>query len=88
MKVLFRIDKTNQSNGEVVAVFVDQVFVSIRPNNRMCYTFAEQHTECGLDWVRENTRPAKPHEYASLLGTLTSIGYCNLVVGTLRKTLK
>jgi len=64
MNVAFRIDETK----EVVAIFIEEL--STRNLDLVCYAHIGQHSSCDPTCVYQNTRPAKPHEYKSLLAEL------------------
>lgn len=76
-KVLFRYDKVCH---DILAVFPDMYWVSYGSKRVTCYAHIGQHHECHLDYVREETRPAKPNEYADLLAELVRIGYNDLKI--------
>ena len=62
---------------EVVAVFTDS---NDGTNTYTCYAHIGQHSVCIGAWVVENTRPARPEEYAELLSELRRIGYEDLEI--------
>lgn len=74
-KVCFR---WMEEHPEVAAVFPE-----IQWDNwptLACYCSYEGHGGCTADWVRHETRPATPEEYAPLLEELRRIGYDDLVI--------
>lgn len=79
--VIFRIDKTGDFKGSLTAVFVDHQGTS-DPSTKECYAHLGQHSTCSMEWVLQDTRPAHPEEYSSLLKELISIGYDDLKILT------
>jgi hypothetical protein len=71
-KVLFRMDKRGE-HKQVTAVFPDMPEHKV--NIFTCYAHIGQHGQAHWDWVREDTRPATPEEYAPLKRELEQIGY-------------
>lgn len=69
LPVIFRADLARPWTGTVTAVFPT---LEANPGAMVCYQHIGQHGECSLDWYY-STRPAYPHEYASLLDELRSI---------------
>lgn len=65
---VFRIDK---KDGDCIAVWRDNDAF----DGLMIYAHIGQHGECAIAYYRDNTRPAKPGEYESLLTELEFIGY-------------
>lgn len=72
--VCFRIDRRGK-HREVTAVFLNTTLNPVnQPNlNRVCYAHLGQHSECSIDWITQNTRPAAPEQLAPLLRELRSI---------------
>ena len=71
--VLFRCDRSGQFKGEVTAVF------PCEPDNMSGYTMSSyahigQHGGCSFGWYNQ-TRAAKPEEYADLKAELKSAPY-------------
>lgn len=63
---------------EVTAVFVDS---NDGTNTYTCYAHIGQHGSCCGAWIVEDTRPARPEEYAALLDELTNLcGYDDLQI--------
>ena len=75
-RVLFRIEV----GGGVLAVFPLEAH-SRDGWNCVCYAQIGQHSYCDPHYVRDQTQPAKPEEYAGLLSELESIGYDDLQIG-------
>ena len=59
-------------DGSIDALFPYEAELMLRVQ---CYSSIGQHGIADYDWVIEQTVPAKPEEYASLLKELESIGY-------------
>ena len=70
--VLFR-----HTHNDLIAVFP---FMSRDFYWIPCYSHWGQHGTTTWDWIRYNTRPAKPEQYETLLNELRSIGYNDLEV--------
>lgn len=70
-KVIFRKAK---SNGEITAIFPTLPGTS-DPCSLLCYVHAGQHGSAFLEWIRKDTKPATPEEYAALKRELEGIGY-------------
>lgn len=68
--VMFRIDPT----GHVIAVFPDREYsVSTGlPGSYQCYgaTWANSFAPAGHNWILDDTKPARAHQYAELLDDL------------------
>lgn len=79
-RVLFRKDMRGDFKGSITAVFIDEIFTHSRPNSRTCYAHLGQHSECSVEWVKQDTCPAKEVEYKALLAELISIGYNDLKI--------
>ena len=67
--VIFRI-----SDGEVVAVFPEEIGVRGQRYTMEAYVHNGQHSTCNADWYR-TTRPATAEEYDALRRELISLGY-------------
>ena len=65
MRIIFRKDKT----GEIVAVYLDETF-NANTYTLACYVHFGQHGACSIDWLYQDTKPAKEHEYIDLLREL------------------
>ena len=76
MKVAFRFDKRGNFK-EVTAVFPES---NEGGNMYACYAHYGQHGSCCGEWVAEDTKPAKPEQYAPLLAELRAIGYDDLQI--------
>lgn len=75
--VLFRIDRSGD-NREICAVFPFEPATE-NPDTMTCYAHFGQHGACSSEWVRDQTKPATPDQYASLKTELESLGYVLLV---------
>lgn len=75
--VLFRRDKPGTHSDEVTAVFPT---LPGSPRMMTCYAHIGQHGSCSPEWLRNDTVPATPEEYAPLKRELESIGYMLRVV--------
>ena len=69
-EVIFRKEK----NGDILAVFPYEPYNDI-VGMVGCYAHTGQHSGCQYDYIKEETKPAKPDEYNDLLAELTDIGY-------------
>ena len=63
--VIFRKDKSNKYADNITAVFPYLVQGGSVPLME-CYAHVGQHGSCSYDWYLQDTKPAKPDEYASL----------------------
>ena len=72
VNVVFRIEKSGDKDS-CLAVFCERGFGD-KPNEATCYAHIGQHSGIVRGYYEE-TRPAKAHEYASLLAELSRIGY-------------
>lgn len=74
LPVIFRVTKYNAATPvfphDITAVFPTEVE---RNGNMECYAHVGQHSSCSPEWYSNNTRPAKPYEYADLLTELKGI---------------
>jgi len=71
MKVTFRKDKAGKFKDDITAVFPG--VAADTTGGILCYAHIGQHGACDMQWIVNDTVPAKPHEYASLLKELRSI---------------
>lgn len=73
--ICFRVDKRGAFKGNVTAVFLDTTLNPVRrpTKDRVCYAHVGQHSECSLEWILSNTRPATKTELQPLLNELRSI---------------
>lgn len=82
-RVIFRVDKSGDWKNAITAVFVD--LIETCDDDRLCYERIGQHGTCSIGWVKESTRPAKPHEYKALSKELTEvIGYDLKILNSLQ----
>lgn len=59
---------------EVTAIFTSRRINPARhAGHRVCYAHVGQHSECSIEWVLKDTRPATKAEYAALLRELRQI---------------
>lgn len=65
MRIVFRKDKT----GEITAVYLNEVSNPYK-YQLVCYAHLGQHGGCCIDWLYQDTKPATPKEYTSLLKEL------------------
>ena len=68
IRVNFRAEK----DGEITAVFLNS---APRAGYLTCYAHFGQRDVCAPEWIRRDTVPAKPAEYADLKKELEQIGY-------------
>jgi hypothetical protein len=76
MRVIFRATRSGDFKGDVTAILPD---VEANRGHIVCYDHIGQHSECSFGWYQE-TRAAKPTEYADLLAELQQIYDNELVV--------
>lgn len=74
LDVIFRaqVDPITRKVDNVTAVF-PSLPATRDPLQMLCYAHIGQHGAAHRDWVRYNTRPATPDEYAPLLRELREI---------------
>lgn len=72
--VIFRADKRGELKGDMTAVFPT---LESNYGHCVCYAHIGQHSECSAEWYWDETRAAKPDEYAGLLAELRRIYDCD-----------
>ena len=74
-RFFFVVDKVPRtfSDGTILLPEVTAVFVE--SGGTECYAHVGQHAKCCIEWIREDTVPATPDQYAPLLKELCTIGY-------------
>lgn len=78
LPVLFRAEKSGDFKGEVTAVF--PTLPGTDAHDFTIYAHVGQHSTGSRGWY-QNTRPAKPSEYAALLRELRRIYESDLLPG-------
>lgn len=76
LPVIFKWEKGEHPQ---VCAFFPTLVGDMSPATMTSYAHVGQHSAACMDYVRE-CKPAKPHEYADLLGELKAIGYDDLVI--------
>lgn len=79
-KVIFRVHNVRGEEAVTIAFLPEYPGTNRWTQDCMSYEHMGQHGAATLDYYREDTRPATPDEYKSLLAELVSIGYDDLQI--------
>ena len=66
-KVVFKINKYGDFKGNVIAVFTDN---NCNLGYKKCFALFEGYSEAEINWIKKQTRNAKPYEYSATKSVL------------------
>lgn len=82
VRVAFKVTKYGEFKGDVTAIFPE---LEANKGNKQCFALFEGHGECSNDWIRTQTRNAKPNEYSATKAVLErDYGYKLEVINSIK----